>query len=703
MDKNKKWINDIENNELKKLPKKDILLYKMPQSTNEKILDVIKNSENIDKKNKTEKIKFLNLPKILKLSFAAVCLLVVFCFVYLIFYQKNIPSIFIKNRLIAKAIFTTGNVAKINDSIKKDLTAGDLIEKQDSVATDKNTRSIIQLGDKAIVLLNENSEIQFLKISEKKNTDINISLKKGMAIFKVNKLIKNSKFKVTVNDININVIGTKFLVQFISDKSTLIAALTGKIEINSNKNNQIKKIILPENKLLIIKDDQVTEKGLPADISEYFEDIQNINNINLNDYSTLKIINNKNNIDLFLNKKKIFQFNKNLELILSTGKYLLELKQNGSLIYKEEINLISEEKILKEINVDQKNIANNNISEEKNPSLKWKSKLIYQSKNNNDLSNKKILGFAYSKNHIITLSQSAIICFDNNGELIWEKTYGKKRSIYFMSTPLIYQEKVFVSSLNKKLVVLDLKSGKELKVLDTSGNITFGYGILAYKDKLLLPYTNGIYILQITDLSLKDNVFIQFNSPTKPLIFNNKIYLSSFIEKRISGYNLEGKELWNYNLTDTSFNSPVLFNNAIFIADKKGVIYKISLDGKLIEKATLPTGAVSNINPGENHLYILANNGIIYLINYNDLNVKKLFKGDEKFDDYIYLFKRPIEYDNKILIGTDKGEIIVYDLEKNTILDRVKISNSPISTPIYQLSPDTFFAGTENGNVFLIK
>ena len=52
MDKNKKWINDIENNELKKLPKKDILLYKIPQSTNEKILDIIKKSKNIDKKKK---------------------------------------------------------------------------------------------------------------------------------------------------------------------------------------------------------------------------------------------------------------------------------------------------------------------------------------------------------------------------------------------------------------------------------------------------------------------------------------------------------------------------------------------------------------------------------------------------------------------------------------------------------------------------
>ena len=522
-----------------------------------------------------------------------------------------------------------------------------------------------------------------------------------MAIFRVNKLEKKSKFRVTVNDININVIGTQFLVHFISDESTLIAALTGKIEISSKRNDQLNKFTLNENSMLYIENDKITEKSLSPDLLKYFEEIQNINKVDLNNYSTFKIINKESNIDLFLNQKIMLNFNKNLEFILSEGKYLLELKHDGMLIYQEELNIISGEKLIKEIIIDQNILAN---KKEKNDlSLQWKSKNIYQVKNNDESSKNKILGFTHLQNRIIVLSQTSIICFDINGKLIWEKTYGKKRSIYFMTIPIIYQGKIFVSSLNKKLVVLDLKSGKELKVLDTPGNITFGYTILPYQNKLFLPYTNGIYILQTVDLTIQDKVFIPFDSPTRPLLYNNKIFLSSFINKQINCYNLEGKELWNFYFDNTSFNSPVFFKNAVFIADKSGIIYKISLNGKLIKKAKLPVGLISNINPGTEHLYTLANNGKIYKINYNTLQFKELFKADEKFDDYIYLFKKPVEYDNRLLIGTDKGEIIIFDLTKNIILNKLKVTNNSISTPVYQISPVSFLAGTEEGKIFLIK
>ena len=306
MGKNKEWIKDIENNELKKLPKKDILLYEIPQSTNDKVLDIIKKSKSIIKKKKDKKISIFNFthfPKAMKLSFAAICLFIIFLSLYFTFYQKNIPSIFIKNKLLTKAIVTTGNAYKSKKSIIKKLTVGDLIKNRDSIKTDKDTKSIIQLGDSALVLLRENSEIQFLKMIEKKNTNINVSLKKGTAIFKVDDLEKKSKFKVIVKNININVIGTQFLIQFISERSTLIAALTGKIEINSKNNTRLNKFILNENNLLIIENDKVIEKGLSPDISKYFEEIKNINKVDLNNYSTLKIINKENNIDLYLNQK----------------------------------------------------------------------------------------------------------------------------------------------------------------------------------------------------------------------------------------------------------------------------------------------------------------------------------------------------------------------------------------------------------------
>ena len=68
------------------------------------------------------------------------------------------------------------------------------------------------------------------------------------------------------------------------------------------------------------------------------------------------------------------------------------------------------------------------------------------------------------------------------------------------------------------------------------------------------------------------------------------------------------------------------------------------------------------------------------------VSVIKLFKADKKFDDYIYLFKHPVVYYNNLLIGSDNGEILIYDLKKNITQKKMKIISSPISTSIYQFS-----------------
>ncbi|MCK4796681.1 MAG: FecR domain-containing protein, partial [Spirochaetes bacterium] len=343
------------------------------------------------------------------------------------------------------------------------------------------------------------------------------------------------------------------------------------------------------------------------------------------------------------------------------------------------------------------------ISKNKDSDLKrWKAKKIYRHNYTGDPSKNKILGFASYKNYVLAQTEVSLICFKSNGEIIWEKIYGEKDGLYFMSIPVIYEDKIYLSSINKRFLILDLKNGELVKKINSPGNITFGYNVVPYENIIYIPYRDGVYSLQLNDYSLSDNPVISFNYPTIPLILKNNIYLSSFVYKNISGFDFNGNKLWNYTMDEGSFNSPILVNENIFITNNAKTIYKISVNGKILKKSILPQVITSRLIGKDKELFALANDGYIYNINTESLIYTKMFKVDEDPDISGYLFKYPAVSNNKLIIGTDNGEIIIYNLKSQQIENKLMLSTSPISTSI-SYSGKSFFTGTKDGEVFLLK
>ena len=394
----------------------------------------------------------------------------------------------------------------------------------------------------------------------------------------------------------------------------------------------------------------------------------------------------------------------------SSDEYTLIAVNNGivkvihKLEEKEPVFLREGEKII----INKKEIIKQDMSskplifEDKQKTKVWTFKKIFRYNYSDDVSKNEILGFAVSQGHVVAQTKTGLICFNTKGKKIWNKTYGISRGIFFMSIPVIINNRVYVSSINKKFLILELNTGKEIKIIDSHGDIMFGYRMVKNNDLIYLPFINGIYTLQLNNYSLSKEPFIFFNSPTTPLFKKNKIYLSSFVDKNIYCYDMKGEELWKFLINDKSFNPIIFVNENIFISDRSGTIYRISLSGELINKTNLPDGITSRLIAFNDSIYTLANDGIFYKINIPSLTISKLFEVDKKPDVLTYLFKSPSLYNNKLFIGTNKGNIIIYDLINEKIEKIIELQSSSISSSVYY-SKDTYFVGTKDGEIYLFQ
>ena len=509
----------------------------------------------------------------------------------------------------------------------------------------------------------------------------------------VEKLKKGAIFEVNTKMAVVSVIGTQFFVKSYQDKRSIIAVNQGKVYIKENYNKK-EKILLHKDKSIAIDKKGYLIEDMDPQIRNRFDDFNKIKIKNDKLVSKIHLKVDSGPVILKLNDDKIAKFNKKIDFFVSHGIYSLHIENEEGKIYSEIINVKPNEDISKNIFFEK--------DKKKKVSKTWSSKEIYKYKYAKGQDKTNILGFAISPEYIITQTPTSILCFSQKGNIIWENFYGRKKELYFDSIPIIYKDKIYVSSMNKKILVLDISTGKRLKLIKTTGNMTFGYKIIPFGDKLYIPYPNGLYTLKINDNSFSSDPFITFNSPTTPLFLDNRIYISSFVENKVACYDFQSKFLWDFSMNQRSLNQIFYAKDSLFIGDNSGMIYKLSINGKFIKNVKMPEPVISNLCEWQNNIFVLVNDGYLYKIDINSLNVTKLFKVDNEPVASTYLFKSPTVIKNKLFIGTDKGDVIVYDIVKQKIENTIKLSDSSISSSVYCFG-DYFFIGNEIGEVFLLE
>lgn len=355
-----------------------------------------------------------------------------------------------------------------------------------------------------------------------------------------------------------------------------------------------------------------------------------------------------------------------------------------------------------------KNIFHNkakkeNAFSEVTDSKNWNVKKLFTFNNPDDPGKNRILGFVSSKNYLIVQSETGIICFDKNSKLLWQNKYGRTESLYFMSVPLIINDSIYANSSNKKLVLLDLKSGKTILQLNAPGNIVFGISPVINDQFMYLPYTDGIYKLDLSNNNISTDPFIFFYNPTDPIIIDDLIVSSSYVENRIAAFSItSGDEIWTISLNNRSFSPPLYVNDHIITSDNSGSIYKISKKGEMINSTNIGEGITADMAVYKNSLYCLSNEGNIFNIKLSSLSYKKIIKIDNKPAPDDYLFKSITIHKDMIIFGDSIGQIKIYNIEKNVIEKQIKTTKIAISTEPY-LFNNAFYLGTKNGQILKLN
>ena len=66
-----------------------------------------------------------------------------------------------------------------------------------------------------------------------------------------------------------------------------------------------------------------------------------------------------------------------------------------------------------------------------------------------------------------------------------------------------------------------------------------------------------------------------------------------------------------------------------------------------------------------------------------------------------YLFKEPSLHNKKVFIGTDSGDIIIYDLINNIEI-KIKASNNAVISKVHNYN-NSYYFGTEDGRIFILN
>jgi outer membrane protein assembly factor BamB len=132
----------------------------------------------------------------------------------------------------AMITFITGDVFKLENNEWIYLEIGDLLEEHDSIQVESGSFCEIQFGDKAVVRVEENTELSisniFIKTGE---TKIGIDLAVGSVLVKVQKLVNEGKFNVKTQSAVCGVRGTQFSVKSEPGIDTVLAVKEGSVAI----------------------------------------------------------------------------------------------------------------------------------------------------------------------------------------------------------------------------------------------------------------------------------------------------------------------------------------------------------------------------------------------------------------------------------------------------------------------------------------
>ncbi len=684
---NRAWIKKINDKTLDSIINKDIHFEKVPDELNTKFYKTLNTFTNIKKEN-------IFITKYFKFSYAFTSIIIIVILTgFLIFnlYLNKVQNNKFLN--ICKVKNIKGKALLINIKNKKaiELSNGYNLSESSLINTEKNSVCELEIGNKSIIRLYDNTELNLKKLYKKNNIEnTEISIKYGDVYFKPAKIETGSSFKVNTDYLVINVTGTEFFVSENKNYSKIYVR-EGSISINLNieikKINKIKKI----NEELANKINDFIFEKITININEKIE-LSNSQFVEL--YSqTLKLIKTIEK-ELETNKKDTKKLN---ETIKNAHEKLLILHEKRlSIIEKKNIQFDELQKIFKE---DNKEVKQNDENKFNIINPGFNLGLSFTEKNCAIISDNKNIYIASEKD-------KAIYCIDPvSKKLAWKFTSNWISTISCI--PIVYNDKIIFGT-PEYIFILNI-DGSLFRINDLKNGPVYWPEIIKINDKIYVPTSKDLYEYNGNKFSLLEN-FPDFLGQIYISSDNKNIVALFLFEKRIRLYNLTDKKIiWESNmLKQRSFIKPIIINNHILICDCIGNIYKFDYDSNNSAQIilNLGVGIKTNIINKNDFIYFIADDGYFYGLNLNTFkNIDKIFKVDYTPDINKYFTKKLLLIDNYIFFSSDTGKIYCYDTGNNKtqfINIDSNIKNFPlVGTPV--IINNNIFAVDTSSNIYCLN
>lgn len=275
---------------------------------------------------------------------------------------------------------------------------------------------------------------------------------------------------------------------------------------------------------------------------------------------------------------------------------------------------------------------------------------------------------------VITTSVGEIITVDLQANEIW------KRKIYcsIYSPPCIYNNKVFIKTINNDLYSLDLENGKILwsNLIGFSNSISLSEFInpCINNNVIINLLSSGeIYALDVNSGSLlwKLNVFKQSlsncysfiqNFYAQPVISGNTIYLTNYLDKSVAIDIISGIPVWKQNVG--GIFPPLVFLDSIYVVSIDNILTRINKNnGSVIWSKPLPISSINTKHITQLGRPLIVNDLLFFIDNFNGkIILISPISGDKvnEIDLKLKLYGDPIIAEEKIITLSQYGEIIAW-------------------------------------------
>lgn len=156
--------------------------------------------------------------------------------------------------------------------------------------------------------------------------------------------------------------------------------------------------------------------------------------------------------------------------------------------------------------------------------------------------------------------------------LIWKWEFETDDKIW--ATPTVSEGTVYIGSFDKKLYALDAADGRKKWEFETEGAIV-ATPLVSDGTVYIGSFDRHLYAINAYDGSLKWKFMAENWFWARPLIYNGTVYAPCLDDKVYALRADTGDKLTEFDLGSPVSSSPVLFDDKVIVASRKGVVYSI--------------------------------------------------------------------------------------------------------------------------------